>query len=204
MATVTGITKERADEIWNASVVGGEIDENGQLLLVTRGGTIINAGAIISPAAAVEKAHPVGSIYITTVPTNPGLASVLGVGTWARWGQGRIPVSQSSDTSFDVVEEIGGSKTATLVDANIPIHTHSLPDHTHGLTASYTVATNTTFDGTGTRITSWNFGTASDVQKSGTTAPGGAGTSGAFGSASPTPVSILPPYIVAYFWKRTG
>lgn len=46
MATVTGLTAGRMLEIENASVVNGYINEVGHLILVTKGGTTIDAGPI--------------------------------------------------------------------------------------------------------------------------------------------------------------
>lgn len=45
------------------------------------------ADAFISPINAV---YPVGSIYLSTVSTNPNV--LFGVGTWEAWGQGRVPI----------------------------------------------------------------------------------------------------------------
>ena len=44
MATVTGLTAERMLEIEAASVVDGEIDINGHLILTKHDGTLIDAG----------------------------------------------------------------------------------------------------------------------------------------------------------------
>lgn len=48
MATVTGLTAERMLGIENASVVSGQVT-GGDLILVTRGGTQINAGTVQGP-----------------------------------------------------------------------------------------------------------------------------------------------------------
>lgn len=49
MATVTGITVERAEEIEAASVVSGSIDEiTGHLMLTKAGGAVIDAGLVIA------------------------------------------------------------------------------------------------------------------------------------------------------------
>ena len=55
---------------------------------------------------------PIGAIYISVTPTNPG--TTLGYGTWTAFGTGRVLVGVDvGDTDFDTVEETGGSKTAT-------------------------------------------------------------------------------------------
>ena len=64
--------------------------------------------------AVFSMIYPVGSIYINAgVSTSP--ATLMGFGTWSRYGEGRVLVSQSvSDTEFDTLGETGGSKTHTL------------------------------------------------------------------------------------------
>jgi hypothetical protein len=58
--------------------------------------------------------YPVGSVYINaSVSTNPG--TLLGFGTWAAFGAGRVLVGlDAGDVDFDTVEETGGAKTHTL------------------------------------------------------------------------------------------
>ena len=67
--------------------------------------------------SALAASYPVGSIYMNaTVATNP--ATLLGFGTWAAFGAGKVPVGlNASDSDFDTVEETGGSK-----DSIIPTH----------------------------------------------------------------------------------
>tara|TARA_R110001592_G_scaffold86151_7_gene254274 strand:- start:4771 stop:5391 length:621 start_codon:yes stop_codon:yes gene_type:complete len=57
-------------------------------------------------------AYPVGSVYTAVVATNPN--TLLGVGTWAAFGAGRVLVGlNASDTAFDTVEETGSIVTGT-------------------------------------------------------------------------------------------
>lgn len=89
--------------------------------------------------AALEALHPIGSIYINTTSTNP--FDLFGFGTWEAFGAGRVLVGQNaSDSSFDVLEETGGSKDAIAV-----AHTHtwsgsantsSVGDHNHYFSTS--------------------------------------------------------------------
>lgn len=90
------------------------------------------------------KAHPVGSIYMSTTNTNP--SSFLG-GTWVAWGNGRVPVGvYSQDSRFSTPESSGGEYTTpytprgsvsgtvgntTLTESHIPSHNHTFtPDGT--------------------------------------------------------------------------
>ena len=68
--------------------------------------------------------HPVGSLYETDVPTNPG---TLYGGTWAAWGGGSVTVGvNTADTDFRTVGKTGGEKTHTLTIDEMPSHTHEL------------------------------------------------------------------------------
>lgn len=69
--------------------------------------------------AALQAVYPVGSIYISSVATDPG--TTFGFGTWEAFGAGRVLVGQNSaDASFDTLGETGGSKDAIAV-----AHTHT-------------------------------------------------------------------------------
>jgi hypothetical protein len=84
-------------------------------------------------AAAVKEAlFPVGSIYTNaTNATNPG--TLLGFGTWAAFGAGRVPVGfNAADPLFDTAEETGGSKDAIVVS-----HTHTISERS--LTGNFQV-----------------------------------------------------------------
>lgn len=49
MATVTGFTASRMLEIESTSIVDGSIDEDGHLILTTKGGATIDAGSVFDP-----------------------------------------------------------------------------------------------------------------------------------------------------------
>lgn len=131
MAQVTGMTATKINEIVDAAVVSASIDAaTGVLTLQTRGGQTVTAGNVDVTSSAVDKAYPIGSIFMSTVSTNP--ATQLGVGTWAAWGTGRVPVGvDTTQTEFSTVQKTGGSKTHTLTEAEMPIHDHSGAPHTH-------------------------------------------------------------------------
>jgi hypothetical protein len=67
MATVTGLTADRMLAIEAASVVDGDVDSNGNLILTQHGGGQINAGSVIGP---MGPQGPVGSMLsvITAQP----------------------------------------------------------------------------------------------------------------------------------------
>jgi len=126
-------------------------------------------------AAIIGAIYPVGSLYTSTVSTNPG--TVLGVGTWVAFGAGRVMVGiDAGQSEFDTVEETGGAKTHTLTVDEMPAHTHTI--------------SSTTADGGGTNIVDM-----------GVTASGSVTTGSAGGGASH---NNLQPYIVVYMFKRTS
>jgi len=70
-------------------------------------------------ARADEHTWPVGSIFLSTVPTNP--AVLLGFGTWVAFAQGRVLVGiDPTQVEFDTVLETGGAKTHVLTVAETP------------------------------------------------------------------------------------
>lgn len=141
MATVTGITVKRADEIAGASVVSGRIvPQTGQLELTKGDGTTQNAGLVVAAAIA---SWPIGSIFMNATATNP--TTLLGGGVWQRWGQGRVPVGvDEAQTEFNVPAKTNSAATKThILTANeMPAHNHSAntgiqsAKHTHTGTTS--------------------------------------------------------------------
>ena len=74
---------------------------------------------------ALKALRPVGSLYFTTVSTDP--ATILGFGTWKLWGAGKVPVGvDADDTDFNKVEKTGGEKVHTLTAEENAKHDHLL------------------------------------------------------------------------------
>ena len=164
------------------ATVTGDLSVSGS---ITAGGTNI-----------AQSAYPVGSIYMNINATDPN--TLLGFGTWARFGQGRMLVSQnSSDSDFDSGEETGGAKTHTLSEANLAAHSH-LMVHQTGITS------NSINNITATHIARGNNGGmgSSDYGLQGTSSTPNAGSTADTGSGSA--VNHMNPYIVVYMWKRTA
>lgn len=206
MATVTGITAERAQEIEDASVVSAEISQAGHLLLHKHGGEVVDAGAVVP---APIDAWPVGSIFIATTSTNP--STLLGGGTWVRWGQGRVPVSlDSTQTEFDTSEETGGEKTVTLTEAQMPVHKHGVGtlatnnqgNHNHSLTRRENVMANAV--GSTGGVGHGAGPTSDDINTSSAGAHAHTITGDTAEAGADAAHNNLQPYIVAYFWKRTA
>ena len=136
-------------------------------------GDVSNASGTLTTLQAV---YPVGSIYINAaVATNPG--TLLGFGTWAAFGAGRVIVGlNASDSDFDTAQETGGTKTHTLTIDEMPAHTHDV-----------TMSTSDT-----------DNNNLSEGDTSGTSSFTTSSTGG--GQAH----NNLQPYIVAYMWRRTA
>lgn len=86
-----------------------------------------------------ENAWPIGSIYMTTVDTNP--ATLFGFGTWTKLPAGKVLLSEGNDMGMIYTNgETGGSKEISIDKSFVPYHTHTMQDgsgaHTHTGTIS--------------------------------------------------------------------
>lgn len=85
----------------------------------------------IGKMTLADQVYPIGSIYMSVNPVNPG--SLFG-GTWVPWGSGRVPVGvNASEDDFNTVEKTGGSSAEILTTEQLPKHVHSVGAHNHGL-----------------------------------------------------------------------
>lgn len=133
------------------------------------------------PPGDAGAAWPVGSVFIAVVSTNP--ATLLGFGTWSQIAGGRVLVGQTGgDADFDSAEETGGAKTHTLTTQEIPAHTHVIRSQTSSSGAA----------------TSYEHGTldTSSAETEATEVTDAAGGGQAHNN--------MPPFLVAYIWKRTA
>ena len=151
-------------------------DNAGNADYADNAGNAANAGSLENNTIVdiLKKGYPVGSIYINANNgTNP--ATLLGFGTWERFGEGRVLVSQdSTDADFDAIGETGGEKTHQLTVDEMPSHNHNY-----------------------TRVSGGAGGGGLNVDGSTSTAY----TSLAGGDF---PHNNLQPYITVYMWKRTA
>ena len=144
--------------------------------------------------AAMQALYPVGSIYINAgVSTNPN--TLLGFGTWTAFGAGRVMVGlNGSDTSFDTLEETGGSKDAVVVSHT---HTATVTDagHTHTITGAIK-------DGGGTTSGTMSSAQAQFVGSTNSATTGITVSNSTTGSSGTN--ANLQPYITVAMWKRTA
>jgi microcystin-dependent protein len=151
----------------------------------------------------LQAAYPVGSIYMATVATNP--ATLFGFGTWVAFGQGRMLISQNGTYTAG---STGGSATTTLVEANLPSHSHSAtttisdPGHNHSTTWNNINDFNQGSNSPGAEAspddTQGTFSITSNNNTTGITASTSIGNTG-----SGTAATTISPYISVYMWNRT-
>jgi len=188
-----------------ASAIASKADISSPALLGTPTAPTASSGTSTTQLAttafvttALSAMYPVGSIYINaSVSTNP--ATLLGFGTWTAFGAGKVIVGlDSSDASFDTLEETGGSKNAVVVS-----HTHTAtstvtdPGHAHTfligprLGGSYSYPSNS------------DSGSANGVGTNSNTTGITVATTNSTEGVSGTNAN-LQPYITVNMWKRTA
>lgn len=156
--------------------------DSGQVMS-TNGEGQVSFTTLSGVTATIANAYPVGSIYMNaTNATNP--ATLLGFGTWATFGAGRVLVGiDSTDSDFNGAEETGGSKTHTLTTGELASHNHA-------------VGSNDSGTGTGGGAGNQEFVRDAGVGNGPATPTSFTGSGSAHNN--------VQPYIVVYMWKRTG
>jgi len=149
--------------------------------------------------AALNALYPVGSLYFnSSVTTNPG--TLLGFGTWAAFGAGRVIVGyNASNALFDALEETGGS-----ADSLVVTHTHSatfsgnaLSAHSHTFTGGLSPG-----GGGGTGGGDLNSSSSSTTSSVSGGTPSGSVSIASAGDSGTN--ANYQPYITVAVWKRTA
>lgn len=109
MATVTGLTADRMLAIEAASVVDGDVDASGNLILTQKGGTQINAGSVQGPPGPQG---PVGSM-LSVITAQP----VLDVGIINQIRAGR-QLTAADFTNMGLSAPVGLWNLSDLSDAS--------------------------------------------------------------------------------------
>lgn len=184
-------------------------------------------------AAIMSQVYPVGSIYLSVNPTNPG--SLFG-GTWKSIGAGRTLVGvDPSQTEFNKVKKTGGTKSVNLYHSHtVNNHTHTtgshtltaseLPSHEHVVTGpnghhwgahfgNTTGGTPVNFLFTPSVVNAQNGYTpySNDPLRARATGGGQGHSHGSTGGSAPgtnaqlsKTQSLLQPYFTVYMWERTA
>ena len=162
--------------------------------------TQIATTAFVQAAATpLSTIYPIGSIYTSTVSTNPN--TLFGFGTWVAFGAGRVLLGDGGGYAAGAT---GGSATTTLVEANLPSHSHTITDSGHTHTLAISGGSSITGLG-GSGSSGWqgsNTG-VTYVSTSGTNSST-TGITGTNNTGSGTAVTTISPYIVVYMWNRTA
>lgn len=136
---------------------------------------------------------PVGYIYMSVSPENPG--GVLG-GTWVAWGSGRVPIGvNASDGDFNTVEKTGGNKAHLHSTANHTLTTNEMPKHDHTQIAA-SGTSGEAYPAMGSKPANIGALGAGKTTETGGGQPHNHGNTGS--------TSNLQPYITCYMWKRTA
>ena len=116
------------DQVDHGGLAGLADNDHPQYILTTKIGVTVQAHSAALDAinaTIINAVYPVGSIYASIIATNPG--TVFGVGTWAAFGAGKVPVGfNAAESEFDVVEETGGAKTHVLTEGELAAHLHAV------------------------------------------------------------------------------
>lgn len=126
-------------------------------------------------AAMIKALYPIGSIYSSTVSTNP--ATLFGFGTWVAFAAGRVLVGVGTSDQAFAAAATGGESNHVLTTPEMPAHTHQ--QLLGGTVHNYNIA--------------GGAGIGGDANNSLTTSTGGGGAH-----------NNLQPYVVVYMWNRTA
>jgi microcystin-dependent protein len=120
-------------ETLQTDVIAAQTDATNALANAATAAAAAAAAQATADAVASSVMHtiyPIGSLYTSTLATNPN--TLLGFGTWSAFGVGRVMVSQDTGYApFDTLEETGGELTHTLTSSEMPSHNHTQNSHNH-------------------------------------------------------------------------
>ena len=137
--------------------------------------------------------YPVGSIYTNAdVDTDP--VSLLGFGTWARFGQGRVLIGESAAAISDGTTEQTFPIGSTSGTYKHQLDESEMPKHNHGYTGA---------DGSNNNQTLSPFVIRRDDPEQ-TFSANSSATSGILPTGGDQYHNNIQPYIVVYMWKRTA
>ena len=158
----------------------------------------------------LKKVYPVGSIYMSTVSTNP--ATLFGFGTWEAMPAGRVLLAQGKSswgTTYNA-GSTGGEATHQLTVGELPSHGHSASTNTTGNHHHGTVWTEGNYNVWGLYNSSTNhrgMGAGNDYDNAlpNTSTDGNhSHTVNISNTGSNQSHNNLQPYLVVYIWQRTA
>lgn len=155
MATIETYDITKTQEIIDQTTVNGIVNGTGDLILTKRNGTTFNGGSVKAPVGNQGPERPLNAGRITlyagaTAPQGwalcdgaavsrvnfPDLFSAIGTTYGSGDGtttfnlpnlKGKAPVGlDAAQTEFNALGKLGGAKTHTLSEAELPAHTHTV------------------------------------------------------------------------------
>lgn len=165
-------------------------------------------GSNTIPVTALPQTWPIGSIFVSAVSTNP--AVMLGYGTWVTFGAGKVIVGlDGTDVDFTTAEQTGGTKTsvisahtATAVANHVFTQPAAHANHVVTQAAAHTQVATKQGAAAGNVITvGTHSGGAVDAHS--VHVSGAVDAHAITQPATHTAPSVVQPYVVCYFWKRT-
>ena len=167
-------------------------------------GFVRNAIAKYAPMLdTLKKVYPVGSIYMSTVSTNP--ATLFGFGTWEAMPAGRVLLAQGKSswgTTYNA-GSTGGEATHQLTVGELPAHNHTASTNTTGNHTHQFQLYGPNGD------TNLNFPSDYDTnyaRNKGTTLSAGnhSHTININNTGSSQSHNNMQPYLTVYMWKRVS
>lgn len=143
-------------------------------LLENATATDITASSLL--AGVVNAIYPVGSVYLSTLATNPG--TLLGIGTWVATGVGSVLVGVGTSDETYALDDTGGESITPT-------------DHTHTFSDTSSIGSSIQNVDSGVFAIAMSIAHTHDV--SGTTS-----------GSSTTTETNMPPYLVVQMWERTA
>lgn len=204
-ATATKATQDGSGQTINSTYVKS-ITYDGNNLVVTKGNNTTNKIEVTN----ISKIYPIGSIYLSTVSTNP--ATLFGIGTWQALPAGRVLIAQGRadwGTTYNN-GNTGGEATHTLTVNESASHNHTGSANTAGSTHTHTLSLEQRHGKDGAWQTTAFFSngdTGTKGQRVSTTlSAAGAHTHNISinNTGGNQPHNNMQPYLVVYMWKRTA
>lgn len=164
----------------------------------------------------LKKVYPVGSIYMSTVSTNP--ATLFGFGTWEAMPAGRVLLAQGKSswgTTYNA-GSTGGEATHKLTVGEMPSHGHTASTDTININGGFRLD-GTEVGGTTSASGVFSIGSSFTPSKGHGNSGGGsnAGRNINFNSTHSHKITInnvgegqshnnIQPYLTVYMWKRVS
>jgi hypothetical protein len=154
---------------------------------------IATTAFVTAAATSLATIYPIGSIYTSTVSTNPN--TLFGFGTWVAFGAGRVLLGDGGGYSAGAT---GGSADAIVVSHSHSATTTSTDSgHSHGISPGAWTDGGGKVEGNsfsfGGKVTATQSSNANITSSTSITSAGSSGTG-----------ANLQPYVVVYMWNRTA